>query len=651
MSFTIFDGTATRVYQSKVYTSNATWTIDTLPSGYEDFVPTFLNSAFYIPFTQMQGTLKVCSYSFMTEIPGNKYFSGYIRFMPTYDDERITFYNHMIRSSSVGNPSRATYYTGVTDLSYYLYPLDNIGRLIPNILPNDLQYYVFHNQQESENYLKKIDNPVDQDNYARQYAINYYQVQGKTHGVHFYLANTGNYSPIFRLRWEVLNENMNLDDVKLYSCFYTFNTSYYYPVTGEPMKNDDKPLIQLLEVDAKEQYIEFSIADINRIIQINALADYCCINWWLTAYDSINKQPVTTQFYMVFKRSATSPKTISQLEYGNYSIFDTSVLTWESWSALDPSYIEPEDPESPISPDNPISVVGVMTTSYSMSSAHLRSLADFIWNNSLFDNIKLWNNSPIENIVSCKKFPFSVSGTDTSILIGNVNTSIIGSKLASEVVNVIDMGTITIPKRYNSFLDYEPYTMIDIYLPYIGFHQLNPSMYMGKSLNIKYYVNLIGGECRAILLSNGQIIDIFDGVMGIDIPLTSSNRAQIEASVISSIPSIGINAVSGNTLGVATDTLDSMSKAFAPIHYTSTGSSSGALASFGSNKPFVMVSSVVYQEPTNYNHIYGKPCNITKRLSDVRGFTIVSNIDTSNLSAHEEVKEEIKNLFATGVYL
>jgi hypothetical protein len=49
---------------------------------------------------------------------------------------------------------------------------------------------------------------------------------------------------------------------------------------------------------------------------------------------------------------------------------------------------------------------------------------------------------------------------------------------------IIPLGSMFIRPRYNSFLDYEPYTTIRLYIPYIGTIELAPSIYMNKTVHV-----------------------------------------------------------------------------------------------------------------------------------------------------------------------
>ena len=56
---------------------------------------------------------------------------------------------------------------------------------------------------------------------------------------------------------------------------------------------------------------------------------------------------------------------------------------------------------------------------------------------------------------------------------------------------------LVVPHKYNSYLDYAPYTKAEIFLPFIGFCPLNINDIMGKSVDITYNIDLLSGVCTA----------------------------------------------------------------------------------------------------------------------------------------------------------
>lgn len=290
---------------------------------------------------------------------------------------------------------------------------------------------------------------------------------------------------------------------------------------------------------------------------------------------------------------------------------------------------------------------GLLSTVYVMTQTRLKQLASFLWSDDFFQNIKLLNNSPIENIVSCKVMPCSASGTDSPITLGNVSTGVNGDKTSSSMR--VQIGSLAIPKYYNSFLDYAPYTKLTIFLPFIGFKELDTNVFMGKTLKLYYVFDFITGAVKAQIFANDIYCMSFDATAGIDIPITASNRAQVEASYIKSALSVGGSIASGNPLVAVGGLLES---ANAQYHYNTQGTFSPSCGFHDTRLAYVIYDRPTAQYPTTYNHNCGKPCLLSRNLGSVSGYTEVDKgIELSGIPCTESERKEILDLITTGIFL
>lgn len=64
---------------------------------------------------------------------------------------------------------------------------------------------------------------------------------------------------------------------------------------------------------------------------------------------------------------------------------------------------------------------------------------------------------------------------------------------------VVDCGSVDIEEQYQSLLDYSPFSRLTIYLPFIGFNDLDDKLVMGHSLRVQYVVDILSGRCLAKL--------------------------------------------------------------------------------------------------------------------------------------------------------
>ena len=292
--------------------------------------------------------------------------------------------------------------------------------------------------------------------------------------------------------------------------------------------------------------------------------------------------------------------------------------------------------------------IGVLTTTFKMTKDRLKQLGRFLWGSNIFDNFSLICNNPIENIISCKSIPLSLNGTTQKIILGNVDTGVNGDKVSNNFAKQ-NIGSIAIAEKYHNFLDYAPYTNVIIYLPYVGFKELDTNLVMGKTLSISYTVDIITGGCLCQIKSNNVKLYEFNGNMGIDIPITASNRAQVEAGYISSGIGIASSVASGNVVGAVTSLINSAESQY---HYASTSSPNPMCVASTNRTCYVILDRPTYQTLKSFNHTRGKKCYLTKTINTLKGYTICDkHIDLSGIRATDSEKEELIKILSSGFFV
>lgn len=298
----------------------------------------------------------------------------------------------------------------------------------------------------------------------------------------------------------------------------------------------------------------------------------------------------------------------------------------------------------------------VLTTTYVSNATRLQALGDFLWSSNFLDNILLVNNNPIENVISVKMFPFTLpTGAESTIVLGNVNTEVPTNKLPDNYNYYHVYGSVKVPSYYNSFMDYAPFTRILLYLPFYGTLELDNSLIIDRTLKIAYIVDVVTGACTIDIYSDDSLINVISCQVGIDIPITSSNRAQVETAILSNTLT---SAVSGATVGGGVGAVAGgvggalMSAGHCKYNTQTSGTPSSATELYNVSVPMLIIDRPKYREISGFAHNKGKMCMLTKKLSDVSGFSIFDrNIDLSGIGCTETEREMIRVLLSSGVYL
>ena len=301
-----------------------------------------------------------------------------------------------------------------------------------------------------------------------------------------------------------------------------------------------------------------------------------------------------------------------------------------------------------------------LTKLYVVSSTQLNLLGQSLWSESYLNVLKIQDN-PIENIISIKKFPFSISGTSENIKIGNVELNVTGDKI-NKGVHTIDFPQVKVGGKYGNFLDYEPFTSLKISLPYCGIYDLPISECMGKNLSVKYIIDLIHGDCIALVLIDNYPLYEFNGNMGVNVPLTQTDRSTAEAKHIQNVASSIMQGATGNIgsalVGVGSSMIESGLSSY-NVSHTASGSGAINLASVQDirliySRPLTITKDdkgTYYPYPKNYGHTHGYPCNKYVQINTLSGFfKCGDNIDLSNIKASKDIKDKIIEMLKGGVY-
>lgn len=287
-------------------------------------------------------------------------------------------------------------------------------------------------------------------------------------------------------------------------------------------------------------------------------------------------------------------------------------------------------------------------STYALDNSKLNSIGSAIWNDTFNQNIFKVNSSPIENCVSTMKFPFSVGNVDAEVYIGNVDMETKGGVSIND--GIVEVGTFTINPIYNNFLDFAPFSKTFIYLPFVGYQELPISEMIGREYTLKYITDYITGECNAIIFYKDAPFLVFSGVIGIEIPVSNQGIANLNRSQFPTLVSTVSSAIQKDPFSTASGLASMVSEI---PHPSTQGVASSECNAKTCVTAFLLRIYPQWQEPANYAHQYGKPCNLSRKLSGLTGFTVVApDFDTSGLNdiATDELNE-IREIMTNGFYI
>ena len=336
-----------------------------------------------------------------------------------------------------------------------------------------------------------------------------------------------------------------------------------------------------------------------------------------------------------------------------------------------------------------ISAVGTgFATIFTPSKSQLYQLSQLFWDSNFFTFMQNLVENIEDMFTSLAMVPFSVTAGSTVTVTWLGFSTAVSLTLADEQYYEFDMGSIDLSNdnrifKYDNCLDYSPFSKLGIYLPFIGFQDLDIDEVRNKTIHLIYRVDILSGACLALIKVNGSTLYQFSGNCLTQIPITSENFA----SAISDVVNVGIAAASARVAGAASaadsaaaESSEKMSNAQKEAHkaharvsqtnadnhlfsatanaamglkpqYNKSGSVSSSVSMLAVKQPYLFLTTSNLAIPSNYQHYAGFPCNMTGKLNTFSGFTVVESIRLNDLVATTPEVEEIYQLLKEGVII
>ena len=311
-------------------------------------------------------------------------------------------------------------------------------------------------------------------------------------------------------------------------------------------------------------------------------------------------------------------------------------------------------------------------TKYWITPAELVKLKEFLFKKTFLDNVsRLWEN-PAEYIVDITYYPLrpetlGMTGAQEQIIVGNINSEVTGLVFPDNGNRFHYMGLYHISPYYNSYLDYEPYTSISIYLPYIGVRSLDSSRVTGHTLHVGYTFDFNTRQVTAHLGLDGQgfgdlgnALDSFTGSFGVAFPLSGSQANQVALNVLQSTTQIVTSAgaiaggvatgniaeVYGGAVGIGSQFLGGKS-----IKPESMGTLTPTAGLYAPQIPYLIINRPIAALPSKWAEDMGYSAGYSGKVSSFTGYLQVLQVEL-NTAANmtEQEQQEIINLLLGGIY-
>lgn len=405
-------------------------------------------------------------------------------------------------------------------------------------------------------------------------------------------------------------------------------------------------------------------------------------------------------------------------EQPQYTWLSTNESTYDPAKPIDPNHYTDTTPFSTGTIGN------AFVKYYILSLSDLQQL-----NGKLFDYLDLHDpavmdintylykeflsTNPLDTVIGLKKFPLNFSNildfnelTGTTLKLGRYDTNISCRAFSTVTTKTYDFGSALIWRHFGDFRDFEPYTIIDLVVPFCGVKRLDLGLYMGHTLNLKMCVDVFTGYVTCYIFVDNICVDSLNGNCSIDLPisgiqtasLTQSLADQLQNQYISQtkydygIKNFGINLLTGasNSLLSFKGGASSLAGPIGLLAMGGLGASAkmneinmqgdidraslakqefdlrhtiAPIASVGSISPvnslcqpmqaylIIHRCKMMNYDPEIYSKTIGYACLKNGKVKNFSGYTQASDICLDSVNCTAAEKAMIKRAFATGVYL
>lgn len=298
-----------------------------------------------------------------------------------------------------------------------------------------------------------------------------------------------------------------------------------------------------------------------------------------------------------------------------------------------------------------------MISLFNPTMSQLSALNDVLWSEDFITNFRKMISDPIDGIISLHAVPISPSTSGAvNVRFGNYDSGIAMRKISNQY-GTFSCGSITVSENFNNYLDYAPYTKLNLYLPFVGFVPLNTNEVMGSSLAVNYNIDYLSGECIAQVSVYKEGLNavsyVYNGNMGMELPITGANYSRFYSAIARGGLALGVGALTGGAGGALVMTAGSTALNVAQSaggDIQKSGSISGNAGFLGDFTPYLIVTYPEPNMPSNFNQVEGYLANKKLTLSSVSGYVRIKEIHLKGF-AHATADElaEIETLLKQGI--
>lgn len=303
---------------------------------------------------------------------------------------------------------------------------------------------------------------------------------------------------------------------------------------------------------------------------------------------------------------------------------------------------------------------------YDVTRSNLQKVFKCLWSDDWYDRILRLFNNPMDCLISLTMIPFApdVTTTVNTIVTGNTYLRYLDGgeyitlrehQLTAQFKKV-DFGTLSVKRILNNSLDYD--IKLAIWLPFIGFKEIDVNDVMSKKLHLYYNIDCFTGVCVATLETYTDAFDgeqqgykciaTYTGNCGQQIPLSGADYSQITLALARNVVSGAAAVATGNIVGAVGAAVNQL--ASSKPTYERTSSNANVSGFMSQRRAFLLYEIPFDVTPKQLPSLAGFAYNQHTPFTQGDGYYKCSEFHADNIAtATEAEKSEIESLFLQGV--
>ena len=207
---------------------------------------------------------------------------------------------------------------------------------------------------------------------------------------------------------------------------------------------------------------------------------------------------------------------------------------------------------------------------------------------------------------------------------------------------------------HGAFLDYDPYTTISLYIPFIGIVPLQTNMVMGRQIRLYSAVDIFAGTIHYnVYVSTPKkewsLIGTYEGKCGVEVPLTLDDSLGNATNILQNVASTTVGLCTGNVAALANVGNSVFSQPINQVSGISTNTSY-----YNPNQCAIIMQTTPAIIPDNFGSTVGYLYRQSAKLESLSGLTTCLNPRIGNFTDNtptDSERAEIYSLLETGVII